>query len=317
MFGELPKIFDRNFLIGYFLPAVAFLAASLSLAHGVDLFKVSKEEPARFGIIMILLPTIMGAILLALNRSIFQLLEGYGRFNPFHLLGAIQLIQYERMSTRWRRARLALERRTAQAGRDLEKWRAEYQDTSLKLAERFPADRGSILPTAFGNVISSFEDYPRLLYGFDAVEGWPRLLAVIPQDFRELLNSAKAETDFWVNLWLASLLFVVDYVASRIDTGFHQISTNAGELLHDHRNYLVLLSIGTAWIAAWRGKKSAIEWGALVKSSFDLFITDLSNKLGFAPQGNLADQYEDWQSFSQAVIYRQRDWMPWRSGRVR
>jgi hypothetical protein len=317
MFGELPKIFERNFLIGYFLPAVAFLAASLSLVHGVDLFKVSKEEPARFGIIMILLPIIAGAILLALNRSIFQLLEGYGRFNPFHLVGAIQFIQYERISTRWRRARLALERRTAQAGRDLEKWRTEYQDTSIKLAERFPADRGSILPTAFGNAISAFEDYPRLLYGFDAVEGWPRLLGVIPKDFRELLDSAKAETDFWVNLWLASWLLVVDYMVGRIDAGFHQISANACELLHDHPNYLVLLSIVTAWLAAWRGQKSAIEWGALVKSSFDLFITDLSDKIGLAQQGNLGQQYENWQSFSQAIIYRQRDWMPWRSGRVR
>jgi len=317
MFGELPQIFDRNFLIGYFLPAVVFLAASLSLVHGVDLLNISKNEPAQFGIIMILLPIIMGAILLALNRSIFQLLEGYGRLNPFHLVGVIQLIQYKRISTRWRRARLALERGTALAAEDLEKWKTEYQDTSLKLAERFPADRRSILPTAFGNVISAFEDYPRLLYGFDAVEGWPRLLGVIPKDFRELLDSAKAETGFWVNLWLVAWLFVVDYVVSRIDAGFHQISANACELLHDHHNYLVLLSIVIAWIAAWRGKKSAIEWGALVKSSFDLFITDLSDKLGFAPQDNLGEQYENWQSFSQAIIYRQRDWMPWRSGRVR
>jgi hypothetical protein len=29
MFGEMPKLFDRDFAIGYFLPVIGFLVANL------------------------------------------------------------------------------------------------------------------------------------------------------------------------------------------------------------------------------------------------------------------------------------------------
>ncbi len=37
MFSELPKIFDRNYAIGYFLPVAVFLVVSLGLIKGYGL----------------------------------------------------------------------------------------------------------------------------------------------------------------------------------------------------------------------------------------------------------------------------------------
>jgi hypothetical protein len=62
------------------------------------------------------------------------------------------------------------------------------------------------LPTRFGNAIRSFEVYSRIIYGLEAIDGWPRLLAVIPADYRQAIDDAKAQVDFWVNIWMGSLL---------------------------------------------------------------------------------------------------------------
>src|SRR5712692_4078105 len=87
------------------------------------------------------------------------------------------------------------------------------------LAERFPPEEDQLLPTAFGNTIKAFETYPDVMYGFDAIEGWTRLLAVIPKDYRELIETTKAETDFWVNLWFISLLILCECVGATFYTG--------------------------------------------------------------------------------------------------
>jgi hypothetical protein len=50
------------------------------------------------------------------------------------------------------------------------------------------------------------------MYGMDAVYGWNRLQAVIPTVYRDLVNDAKAQVDFWVNLWILSSIFLVECI---------------------------------------------------------------------------------------------------------
>jgi hypothetical protein len=50
-------------------------------------------------------------------------------------------------------------------------------------------------PTRLGNVIESFENYPNVKYGLDAVFYWYRLWVVLDKDLREEIDSAQAVVD--------------------------------------------------------------------------------------------------------------------------
>ncbi len=321
MFGEIPKILDRNFLVGYFLPAFLLVSASLWLVHGKNPLIIG-NDPVKLGAFAIALPLITGVLLLALNGRIFRLFEGSGRQNPFRLLSTFAHIHYEIITTSARRTW----RQGAEAkGDTLAELTKKYRDIQSKLAERFPPKRGSLLPTALGNAINSFEEYSREMYGFDAVEGWPRLLAVIPKDYRDLIDSSKAETDFWINLWLVSLLLAADYVFSKLCAKLivahdWQHAALMSKILRGlpslWPNGLILLltTLVLGWISARGAMRSAIEWGVMVKSAFDVFLPELYSKLGFTSTCSSDEVKSTWYAFSQAIVYRLPNEMPSRFG---
>lgn len=81
-----------------------------------------------------------------------------------------------------------------------DKSRIRRNNIIRELAEEFPDQESLLLPTPFGNVLRSFETFPRIIYGLDAIPAWVRLLGVMPKDYIELIECAKAQLDFWVNL---------------------------------------------------------------------------------------------------------------------
>ncbi len=179
MFGELPKLFDRNFVIGYFLPFAAFLAVSavsIGLMGGFGLFPglltLSKADILVGTTIYGLVSWLGGVGLLATNRDIFRLMEGYKQFNPARLFAWIQKNRYRRLH----RDRLSLDEqfkcyrdRKEEVPQEL---RNERNELMRREARQFPDQERWLLPTAFGNTIRAFEVYPRVMYGLEAIEGW-------------------------------------------------------------------------------------------------------------------------------------------------
>jgi hypothetical protein len=136
------------------------------------------------------------------------------------------------------------------------------------------------------------------MYGFDAVPGWLRLLAVIPENFRQLIDSAKAFVDFWVNLWILNLAVTIEYLA---------LLAYTRQLKYEG---FLLIAVITALIAAWRAQVAAAQWGGYVKSACDVFLPELGRKLGFSIPLAREDQILLWQQFSAALIYRQPLFLP-------
>ena len=62
----------------------------------------------------------------------------------------------------------------------------------------FPS-RSQILPTRLGNAIKSFEEYPFLQYGMDAVILWPRIVAVASKDYLSGIDDTKTSLNFFLN----------------------------------------------------------------------------------------------------------------------
>jgi hypothetical protein len=309
MLGKLPDLLNKNFVIGYFMPTfILFVGAYSVYVHLInklnasfDILQKIHESSAFVGTtLVVLLSWIGGILLLAINRNIIRFLEGYGSINPLQLFLSIQIRSFRRLKMR----KFELDKlrdKAREKGNNLSpKLLAERTKVITRLAWDFPDSEEYVLPTSFGNVLRSFEVYPRVMYGIDSIPAWPRLYAVIPKDYREALDDAKALMDFWINLLLASILILVEYLLiAAINRQFNRSSIFIAA-------FLVFASI----VAYNRATASALGWGNLVRSSFDLFLDDLRLKLGYHNPASPARQREMWTSFSRAVLYEDPESLP-------
>lgn len=300
MFAEIPKIFDRNFIIAFFLPSLVFVSVSLTLLAGFhlvpSLFSIQREEILPAATILSVASWLGGVLLLVLNYSVYQIVEGYGTYNPFHWLKPLEERRYRRIEQSINR--LADERlEGARTGEEVEYLnRLEHQEDELyaKRVDEFP-EQARLLPTAFGNAVRAFEDYPSDMYGVDSIVVWVRLLGVIPEEYRQLIDTAKAQTDFWVNVWLLGLLAVIEYFCLLI-------YARDVKML-----WFPLLMVLIIYVAASRAKTAAVHWGDYVKASFDLYLPALREKLQLPEPADINEERALWTNFSQVVIYHAAD----------
>ena len=303
MIGQLTGLIGRDFVIGYFLPVAAFIAASLGLCvafgvdpGGLDLTgrSLSETEVLVASTLLALASALGGVLLLALNREIVRLMEGY----PYRRLNGFQRWRYRRLSALVSTIRAEREALRKEGEKLSPKRRDDLEKAVFKLARGFPDEEKWVLPTALGNAIRAFEVYPRVMYGLDAIEGWSRLLGVVPTDYRTQINAAKTQMDFWVNLWLLAILFLPEYAAFAYYGDGVKVP------------WAALAAVIVAFFAASRAKSAAIQWGDLAKASFDLFLPELWNKLGFESADFADKERATWESFGWAIHYRAPRYLP-------
>jgi hypothetical protein len=136
------------------------------------------------------------------------------------------------------------------------------------------------------------EVYPRVVYGLDAVPIWPRLQALLPADFRDLLNSAKAQLDFCVNVAAAGLLAAASYAVLCL-------------YLWRFPAWLPLsVSFTVVAIGYLLAVQSAKPYGLYVRAAFDLYRGSLAEQLGLSIPPSATDEREMWKLVSRMIIYR-------------
>lgn len=309
MFGELPKLFGRDFAIGFLLPMAVLIPVSFLIADSFDstTFPIALEgagavrnQPTLFGAtIFVFFLWLGGVTLLALNRTIIRFKEGYGYWNPARLLRFVERRRFGKLRDRLKELDneylLMKNLEQAEAQNALKLRRSKL---SRKLVERFPDQEEHLLPTAFGNTIRAFEVYPRVMYGIDAIPLWPRLLMVMPEDARTLVDSAKSEMDFWLNLWVVSLLLVVEYLA------FALFTQNLGNL------WLLFLVLLLLPISSNRARVAAAGWGEMVKAAFDVHLAKLRQTFEMKEKQDRKTEREHWQDLSVALIYSNQKYLP-------
>ena len=99
MFGELPKIFDKNFALSYFFPSFIFIvvAGYLFQVAGMTQTKLPyiNGELINDLSVIALFSYLGGIILLLINTMIYRFLEGYGNLNPFKLIYFFERRRYQ------------------------------------------------------------------------------------------------------------------------------------------------------------------------------------------------------------------------------
>lgn len=280
--NNLPNLLDRDFIIAFFLPALVFEVACAFL-----LSVFFPEDPALSGSLISRLtdPTYLGLaalgaiILLALNRQIIRMVEGYGAFNPARLFTWLQSLRFDLL----RFELVELERRRDPALRN------RYGELLRRWAYEFPDIEDWLLPTRFGNIIRAHEVYPRVMHGLEGIQGWSRLYFMLKPEDREEIKRSKAQMDLWVNLFVLNLVFLIGYLALVI-----------------HQARWVLPALAPAGIALsallYRAAcEAAKQRGEAIRAAFDLFLPKLQEALDLVPT---SDKRQMWSDFSQRVIYR-------------
>ena len=302
MFGELPKLLGKTFLIGYLLPAaltVLAIAAVLDFselttvyAAGYTLFGSADEKQLAFRLgLMLAITWVFGIVLLAINYNLIRLLEGYGAVNPARLWKAWSISIFRDLTKR--HGEIEAKRVDGKVPAELQ---AEHGRLRLRLGNDFPERESLVLPTRFGNVVRAFERYPQLIYGIDAISAWPRLQALIPEGYMNLLDESKSQLDLWINLWFGSLLAAATALA---------MFAYSGECI------LILPATGAVVVALLCAKvaqRAGAHWGVLVKGAFDLYRGELCKQLGFEMPRSIAVERSMWRVVSQAFLYRRGEY---------
>src|SRR5262249_12273609 len=140
-----------------------------------------------------LLSTWVLAILLqSINRQVFRIAEGYWSFGLKDRLNGRQIRKFRKLKAQFDQL----------YGR-IHELRKQEMETLTELsrarARKFPSKEDLVLPTSFGNVVRAYEDYSRVVYGFESINGWARLQGVMSKEFREVLSNDRSRVDLWLN----------------------------------------------------------------------------------------------------------------------
>ena len=302
MLTKIPDIFGRNFIVGYFVPALFFVVFSEIIAQNLSLnFRIFNPSISTQNDMLIwttmvgLLSFFIGIIILAANREIIRFFEGYGNWNPLRLFSRIEKINFKKTRDELSRLDNAYISYSKSGKEFPTKLGQKRTHLLMQLANRFPDDERWLLPTSFGNTIRAFEVYPRIMYGIDSIPGWSRILALIPDKYLGFIEAAKAKVDLWINILALDILLlcgclVIPWVVNGVKI----------------RNLLlfIFLEIIVGIVAYFKAQSAAVEWGNFVKASFDLFLPDLLEKLGLnEPEVSADEEKEIWRKLSQAYIY--------------
>jgi hypothetical protein len=119
-----------------------------------------------------------------------------------------------------------------------------------------------------------------------------------------LVRAYRTASD-WSILEVISWIFAIAYFIVILQIHAWQLSS-----------WFVLVgAFAITFVAASRmARHAAVGWGSLVKSSFDLFLPDLRQQLGFSDV-TVGDR-DLWDWFSQAIIYRKPEYLSGIKGEV-
>jgi len=263
----------------------------------VPLF-LSKDKLFADATVFAVLTWFGGILLLVCNLGILQFFEGYGRLNPMRACRRLQVRRFKKLQREMDELDAELDCCT-EGGQEFPSTSRLRRNRLIRYAaERFPDQESSVLPTSIGNAMRAFEVYPRVMYGLEGIQGWTRLIAVIPKEYSKLLDEAKTQVDLCANACLIGVLLGLEYVFLTV---YYRRFIEV---------WFPVIALGLAVLAFELCRDATIQWGELVKSSFDVFRGDLQRKLGFSAPVTKSEERELWTAFSQAINFRMPDVMP-------
>jgi hypothetical protein len=314
MLSSLPKLADRAFILGAFLPTLLFAVVGLVLFHDQDfadewVHALAAKDLGQAAY-MLLAVWAVAVLILMFNHPLYRFLEGYTF--PRWLATPLKnrnrqrlrcsLLEIRRLHDRW------AEQQDAFSADE----RDRYRKLRLELVQWMPSREGDVLPTRFGNAIKAFEVYPRDIYGADGIVVWLRLASVMPKSFLDQIQDIRSQIDFLINCCFFSMIIALlgigraVYSASCHNLDLHTVAGLYAFISSIEKSWLLWTAGGT--IAAYLFYRLAVTrvpaWGGAVMSAFDCYLPALATQLGFELPKTEAKRQKFWTTFSLLLIYR-------------
>jgi hypothetical protein len=313
MLSSLPKLADKAFILGFFLPVLLFLAACLVLFLDVEWAKEILTPANEKGtlenlVVIILLVWAIAVLMLLLNRFQYRILEGYLWPLKLKRLRNHEIKRFLVSKSRFDALR------TKQKAKKISYGSKEYRELQRLweyLSWNFPPNENLILPTRFGNAIRAFEHYSNDVYGADSITIWPHMVSVIPKRFNDALEDARSQVNCLVNMcflsgiisFISIFRLIWNVVAS---LNFKSFSFNTEKLFIMMNFYFLIatLAAGAISFLAYRLSIDRVySWGHSVKACFDCYLAELARKLGYELPKSGDEQRKFWIQVSQRVLY--------------
>jgi hypothetical protein len=313
MISTLPKLADRNFVVGFLLPALLAVTAAawvfpeFSALAPLRTPSISDKQLSDLAYVVLTM-WLAGVLLMAANHTMYRMLEGY--LPPVSWLAPLRVWHRRRFRKLRRQHDAAMAKWTEaeRAGEHSSRGQLESARLRLRLLAHYPDDEAEVLPTAFGNVLRAFEVYPRQVYGADAIPVWLRLVSVVPKDYAAQVNGARAQVDCFVNIAFLSAGLALGALAAAAVYTIADTATGQDTI---RRIIAAAIAIVVSLLSYRSAVARAMLWGDTVKATFDCYLPALVAQLGYAVPPTEAERRAFWEDFNEKVLYRYpmtRDW---------
>jgi hypothetical protein len=295
MNSELNKILGRDFFIGFFLPSLFFLGANWVLlqllGHPLTWPKLEGDKIFEGAALAGLAVWIFAIFLQALNRPLFRFTEGYWPKKFWYLFTIHQRKRHKTLSDKL----ISLRHKWNNSKDNDPALSKELEACWRESVIQYPSREELVLPTTFGNVVRAYEDYSRVLYGFESIQGWCRLQAYMSKPFREVLGRDRAQVDLWLNMCFLSVLVAVEVFA------FCWWWNCATFVWLGASMFLLAL------VAYVQARDSAEQYGEQVKAAFDVYLPALARTLGYNLSCDPDVNKEFWKTYSYVMVYHDEE----------
>lgn len=194
-------------VVGVF--ALSPLFCTIGFKLGINLSS-SKTFLFNIGLLITVLALSIGFLLVFLDDIIYKIFEG--------------LIFYPKFIRKWLTNRLnkKIKRKSQKAQRtddEIEKKKLWRWLIMFPLKEEIEkTETEAVLPTKLGNILYSYESYPKSRYGIDAIFFWHRIWLAVDKETRKEINTIWSEADsvtyisfiFFIASVLNFLAFIFD-----------------------------------------------------------------------------------------------------------
>lgn len=211
---KLPISFGSRFFYRVVFPGAVITSAlsrptySILLAH---------DFTQHFALVFIIQIFILGWMFLTLDMPIYIALEGR-RYWPRWLLTWGRSRERKRLIKLHKTMRRLSPNKPASknSGGTLNN-RQAYLEAAVEIS-RFPLSENTgrplaEWPTRLGNLIASYEQYPNIKFGLDAIFFWPRIWISIDKELRSEIDEQQAQVDgllyLSVSLFISSIIFLL------------------------------------------------------------------------------------------------------------
>jgi hypothetical protein len=289
-FSDFSTILGRQFLIGFMAPALAalFLLSQL-LSDSWLPHEYHTATSATQVVIVGALAVFLALLLSGMQYPLLRLLEGYpfARLKNVRLIGRVYKWRLSHWQEEFDSLTKALEKPPG----------PERTRAAQRLHRSLPANRKSVLPTEFGNVVRSFETHPRNRYFIDGVTIWPRIQMLLSEQERQQFEDATTDVMFFVN---SQVLVVPTGSLLAINAAVGALTVVSAVV----RCGVILLATAVVCALAWRASIGAARrWGSPVRAAFDLHRLELYDRLGVKAPTTIEEDGEVGRAVSRLLLY--------------